>query len=50
MVDKGDIMIIVGLGSCGYGLWVYEPWVSMSVIGAVLLGFGVIFKRTVNGK
>jgi len=36
-----DLMVIVGLGTMTYGLWLYKPWVSFSVLGVFLVCIGV---------
>ena len=36
-----DLFVFGGLGLMGYGLHLYEPWVSFTVCGACLMAFGV---------
>jgi hypothetical protein len=40
-IDKPDVFIFSGLILLGRGLWLYLPWVSLTVCGAllILLGF-----------
>lgn len=40
-----DIIAISGIGLIGYGLYLYTPWVSFSVVGLLLLVFGVLLGR-----
>ena len=42
-----DIIIIVGIVLIGYGLYLFKPWVSYTVEGAILLMLGmmVIMRR-----
>lgn len=35
------ILALIGLALMGYGLWLYCPWVSYAVVGAVMLALGV---------
>lgn len=37
-----DIMIVVGLALLGYGLFLFAPWVSFSVVGGLLFVLGVL--------
>ena len=41
-VDLRDVVVFGGLGLMGYGLWVFRPWVSFAVCGAVLIALGFI--------
>ena len=41
-IDKPDLFIFSGLSCLGWGLWKYEPWISLSVCGFILILFGVI--------
>jgi len=36
-----DIMIIIGLALLGYGLFLFAPWVSFSVVGGLLFLIGL---------
>ena len=36
-----DLMVIAGLGTMTYGLWLYKPWVSLTVLGVTLICMGV---------
>lgn len=40
-IDFSDILIIAGLGFFFGGLYIYEPWVALTVTGAVLLALGL---------
>jgi hypothetical protein len=41
-IEKPDIFIVSGLASLCAGLWKYEPWISLSVCGLILIVFGLI--------
>jgi len=41
-----DILVTLGLSSLGYGLFLFEPWVSYSVVGAVVFFIGVSLGRS----
>lgn len=36
-----DILSISGLALMGYGLYLYAPWISFSVVGTILLLSGL---------
>lgn len=36
-----DILLLVGLGLLGYGLWMYQPWIAYAVVGAVMVAIAV---------
>jgi len=36
-VPLSDILLVLGLGSLGYGLSLVHPWMAFSVIGLILL-------------
>jgi len=40
-----DIFALAGLSLLGYGLFLFKPWVSFSVCGALLLAGGVFMGR-----
>ncbi len=42
--DIRDIFVFGGLGMLGYGLYEYQPWVSFSVCGALLMIIGYIMR------
>ena len=44
-IDLSDIMILVGMGLSGWGLYQYEPWVAETAIGGLLVVFGYIRGR-----
>jgi len=41
----GDVTFVLGLSGLAYGLWVFRPWVSFVVIGAVVMWLGVAMLR-----
>jgi len=40
-----DIVAVFGLGSLGAGLWLYRPWVSLSVVGVLLIVAGLMLGK-----
>ena len=42
LLDLADFLIFLGLGSLGTGLWWFRPWVSLTVLGALLLILGLL--------
>lgn len=43
-----DIIFFIGCGLLGAGLWMFKPWVSLSVLGALFL-FIVIYSGVRGG-
>ena len=41
LIGLRDFFVFGGLGLMGYGLHLYEPWVSFTVCGACMLAFGI---------
>lgn len=41
-----DFIFLTGLGMLGTGLYMFEPWVSFAVCGAILTAIGVLMGRT----
>lgn len=39
-IDRNDVLMLFGLGGIAGGLWMYDPWVSISVTGAILFLVG----------
>jgi membrane-bound ClpP family serine protease len=37
-----NVLILSGLFGIGYGLYLFKPWVSYSVVGGLLLMLGMI--------
>jgi hypothetical protein len=37
-----EFLFIAGIGLLGHGLYLYQPWVSYTVVGAVLLFIGLL--------
>jgi len=44
-VDLRDGFVFGGLGILGYGLYLYRPWISFSVVGVILLAIGIFIGR-----
>ena len=40
--DIRDFYVLCGLGSLGYGLYLFEPWISFTVCGALVIVFGLL--------
>ena len=36
-----DVLIFMGLGELGWGLWLKSPWLSLTVTGGLLFLLGV---------
>jgi hypothetical protein len=41
-IDLPDIFTLSGLGCLGYGLWMFRPWISLTVVGSLLVLLGAI--------
>ena len=39
--DLRDVFVFGGLIILGIGLWLYMPWVSLTIVGIILLGLGI---------
>ena len=37
-----DIFAFGGLAMAGVGLWILEPWISLTVTGFLLFGMGIL--------
>ena len=37
-----DIFILVGLAVMAFGIWMFKPWLSLTALGAVVCGLGVL--------
>ena len=44
-VDLRDCFVFGGLILLGYGLYLFRPWVSFAVCGAILLAIGIFIGR-----
>lgn len=44
-----DVVGLAGLGSMSYGLFIFEPWVSFTVCGAIVLCLAV-WRGAVSGS
>jgi membrane-bound ClpP family serine protease len=42
IVGVAELLILTGLGSLGYGLHMYRPWVAFAVVGALVLALGIV--------
>lgn len=40
-----DVLVFVGLVMAGLGIWLYDPRLSLLVIGVVLFGLGIVGSR-----
>ncbi len=43
-----DSLSIVGVALIGYGLYLFNPWVSYTIIGFILLIGGISAQRATN--
>ena len=43
--DRRDTFVFGGLVLMGYGLYLFKPWVSFAVVGAVLLWIGLFLGK-----
>lgn len=48
LISLADGLVIGGLGLMGTGLWWWRPWVSLTVVGAVLCLLGLA--GSIRGK
>lgn len=39
--DVWDAIVLLGLGLLGAGLWMRDPWVALTVVGALVILLGV---------
>lgn len=44
-IDIRDCFVFGGLGLLGYGLYLFRPWVSFTICGAILLALGIFIGR-----
>lgn len=47
--DVRDPIVLCGLAMTGYGLYLFRPWVSFTVCGALLMAGGILMERK-NGN
>ena len=40
-----DLLIVAGLGMLFYGLHIFSPWLAFTVVGSILIIFGVVMIR-----
>lgn len=45
-IDLRDCFVFGGLALLGYGLYQFQPWVSFTVCGAILLAIGLFIGRS----
>lgn len=45
MLDRWDGVVVLGLGLLGVGLWMRAPWLSLTVVGVLVVAFGVAAAR-----
>jgi hypothetical protein len=36
-IEYSDVVVLVGLGFIGVGLWMFAPWVSLTTLGTLIL-------------
>jgi len=42
--DIRDVFVFGGLALLGYGLYLFEPWISFSVCGGLLMIIGYVMR------
>jgi hypothetical protein len=45
LFDIRDLFVFGGLFLVGYGLYLFEPWVSYVIVGLILMSIGLFFGR-----
>ena len=45
-----DILFLLGLGLFGYGLYIFTPWISFTVCGAILMIVGWAMQEKPGGS
>ena len=46
-----DVLISVGLGMLGTGLWIGKaPWVALVVVGTIVLALGLLAAKNMAGE
>jgi len=41
-IDIRDVLFLGGIGTLGYGLYLKEPWIAFSVVGALFIIAGYL--------
>lgn len=36
-IEYSDIVVLIGLALTGIGLWMFLPWISLTVVGVIIL-------------
>ena len=44
-IDPKDVMAFAGIGVMGAGLWMRQPWVSLTVVGGIILFIAILWSR-----
>lgn len=40
--DLRDVFVFGGLAAVGTGLWWFRPWVSLTVVGLIVMALGIV--------
>ena len=40
-IDFADVLVVGGSAGLSIGLWMYEPWISLAVVGGLFFGLGI---------
>ena len=40
-MEYQDVVVLTGLALLGVGLWMFNPWVSLTVVGAIVVFLGI---------
>ena len=44
-IDPKDVMAFAGIGVMGAGLWMRQPWISLTVVGGIILFIAILWSR-----
>ncbi|MGW1127467.1 hypothetical protein [Streptomyces sp. NPDC002526] len=47
-MDRWDVLVLLGVGLVGTGLFLLAPWLGVTAAGAVLLAVGVLGAHGAN--
>ena len=40
-IEYSDVVVLIGLVLLGVGLWLFHPWISLTVIGIIIVLLGI---------
>jgi len=44
-IDPKDLMAFIGIAIMGVGLWMRQPWISLTVVGGIILFIAILWSR-----